>query len=289
MRYCQFVVGPAGAGKSSYCATIARHCQVLQRSVHVMNLDPAAEHFDYDISWDIRDVVSVDDVTSSLGFGPNGGLIYCMEFLMQNLEVLDDVLGQYEDDYIIFDCPGQIELYTHIPVMKQLVDHVQQLDYRVAAVYLLDAQFVDDPGKFFSGVLSALSTMLNLEIPHVNVLSKMDLILDSHRKRELENYMDPDPRYIQDLLDHRSTPRQRRLNAAIASLIEDYSLVRFLPMDREDDDTVSLVLQQVDHCMQFGEDEEVKINDEDAGDDQGAGGDGGGDSIDSMLSGLGVT
>ena len=46
-------------------------------------------------------------------------------------------------------------------------------------------------------------------------------------------------RYIQDLLDTRSTPRQRRLNAAIASLIEDFSLVRFLPMDREDPDTVS--------------------------------------------------
>ena len=47
-------------------------------------------------------------------------------------------LGGFEDDYIIFDCPGQIELYTHIPVMKQLVQHVLQQDYRVAAVYLLD-------------------------------------------------------------------------------------------------------------------------------------------------------
>ena len=51
-------------------------------------------------------------------------------------------LGGFEDDYIIFDCPGQIELYTHIPVMKQLVQRVLQQDYRVAAVYLLDAQFL---------------------------------------------------------------------------------------------------------------------------------------------------
>lgn len=95
------------------------------------------------------------------------------------------MLGGFEDDYIIFDCPGQIELYTHIPVMKQLVAHVQQQDYRVAAVYLLDAQFLDDPGKFFSGVLSALSTMMTLEVPHINVLTKMDLVTDKHRKAEL--------------------------------------------------------------------------------------------------------
>lgn len=39
-----------------------------------------------------------------------------MEFLIANLSVFDDALGHFEDDYIIFDCPGQIELYTHIPV-----------------------------------------------------------------------------------------------------------------------------------------------------------------------------
>ena len=45
--------------------------------------------------------------------------------------------------------------------------------FRVAGVYLLDAQFLDDPTKFFSGMLSAMSTMVTLEVPHVNVLTKM--------------------------------------------------------------------------------------------------------------------
>jgi len=275
MRYAQFVMGPAGSGKSTYCSTIVRHCESMKRTVHVLNMDPAAEHFDYPIAWDIRDIISVDDVTESLGFGPNGGLVYAMEFLISNLDVFDEVLGGFEDDYIIFDCPGQIELYTHIPVMKQLVAHVQQQDYRVAAVYLLDAQFLDDPGKFFSGVLSALSTMMTLEVPHINVLTKMDLVTDKHRKAELQSYLDPDPEYILKVLDGRSTPKQHRLNAAIASLIEDFSLVSFVPMDREDEDSVSLVLQQVDNCMQYGEDEEVRENNnegDDATSDAGAAG-----------------
>ena len=153
-----------------------KHCEAIGRPVHVFNLDPAAEHFDYPVSWDIRSVVSIDDVTETLGFGPNGGLIYCMEYLAANLEVLSEELGAYEctpsrppaggaslmcargrDDYIIFDCPGQIELYTHIPVMRKVVQFLAEMGYRVAGVYLLDAQFLDDPAKYFSGVLSALS------------------------------------------------------------------------------------------------------------------------------------
>lgn len=259
MRYCQFVMGPAGSGKSTYCSTILRHCASQNRSVHILNLDPAAEHFDYPLSWDIREIISVEDVTQSLGFGPNGGLVYALEFLISNLDVFDEVLGQYEDDYIIFDCPGQIELYTHIPVMKQLVEHVVNLDYRVCAVYLLDAQFLDDPGKFFSGVLSALSTMVSLEIPHVNVMSKMDLVVDQHRKTELESYLNPDPSYILEVLDSRSTKKQHSLNRAIASLIEDFSLVQFIPLDRSDEDSVNAVMMTVDTCMQYGEDEEVQM------------------------------
>jgi len=39
----------------------------------------------------------------------------------------DDVNGENEidDDYILFDCPGQIELYTHMIVVKQFVDILQ--------------------------------------------------------------------------------------------------------------------------------------------------------------------
>ena len=29
---------------------------------------------------DIRDLISLDDAVDELGFGPNGGLLYCMEY-----------------------------------------------------------------------------------------------------------------------------------------------------------------------------------------------------------------
>ena len=35
--------------QSTYCATMVQHCEALNRSVQVVNLDPAAEHFNYSV------------------------------------------------------------------------------------------------------------------------------------------------------------------------------------------------------------------------------------------------
>ncbi len=83
---------------------------------------------------------------------------------------------------------GQIELYTHIPVMKQVVDQIQKWNFRLCAVFLLDSQFLIETSKFFAGAMTALSAMVTLELPHINVLSKMDL-LDKKARIEVEKYV----------------------------------------------------------------------------------------------------
>lgn len=40
--------------------------------------------------------------------------------------------------------------------------------------------------------------------------------------------------------------------------IDDYSMVRFLPFDRTDEEGVGIVLQHIDFSIQYGEDLEVK-------------------------------
>lgn len=39
-----------------------------------------------DVYVDIRDLISVTDVMEELGLGPNGALIFCMEYLIENIE-----------------------------------------------------------------------------------------------------------------------------------------------------------------------------------------------------------
>lgn len=89
-----------------------------------------------------------------------------------------------EEDYLIFDCPGQIELYSHVPVMRSFVEFLGRQGYNRAAIYCLDAQFASDGPKFVAGSLQALSAMVQLELPHVNVLTKVDLLAEDSKVRK---------------------------------------------------------------------------------------------------------
>ena len=37
----------------------------------------------------------------------------------------EQLSGFSDEDYLILDCPGQVELYSHIPVMKNFVDFLK--------------------------------------------------------------------------------------------------------------------------------------------------------------------
>ncbi|WOO81351.1 GPN-loop GTPase 3 [Vanrija pseudolonga] len=270
MRYAVLVTGPAGAGKSTFCASLITHANTLGRQVHLVNLDPAAERFEYQPAVDIRDLISLEDVMEELEFGPNGGLVYCFEYLLNNLDFLEDELGQYEDEYLIIDCPGQIELYTHIPLLPRLAQFLQtRLGYRTSAVYLVESQFMQDKAKYFAGVLSAMSCMLSLGISMLCLMSKMDLVKDDKGRvrREVGRYLDPDPNLLLEDVNSQTNPKFHSLNKAVVSLIEDQNIVSFLPLDVSAEDSVNTILSHIDNMMQYGEDEEPKVpKDMDEGD-----------------------
>ncbi|KAG7401884.1 hypothetical protein PHYBOEH_009464 [Phytophthora boehmeriae] len=251
MRCCQMVMGPAGTGKSTYCNNMHEFCAASGRMTYVVNLDPAADNFDYPVAFDIRDLISVEDVMEELGYGPNGGLIYCMEYLVQNLDWLQDLLGEYGDeDYFIFDCPGQIELYSHLPVMKQLCDSLKDWGFNICGVYLIDSLFIVDPTKFISGVLCSLSAMVQLELPHINVLTKCDLV----EEKEISKYLDPSEGYLLDNLANSTDPKWRPLSSAICNVINDFSMVAFVPMNINKEESIEAVLMHVDHAINYGDD-----------------------------------
>lgn len=272
--------GPAGAGKSTFCTALIQHLQNVKRPCFYVNLDPAAEEFAFEPDLDIKDLISLEDVMEEMSLGPNGGLIYCFEFLMENLDWLTDPLEEVTDDYlIVFDMPGQIELYTHVPILPGLVKHLMSgsLNMRMCAAYLLEATFVIDRPKFFSGTLSAMSAMMMLEMPHINILSKMDLVKGQVAKRDLKRFVDVDADLIDDDPARKTSPDDERkyrdpaskeslmsgssfhkLNKAVAELIDGFSMVSFLKLDVQDEDSLNAVLSYIDDAIQFHESQEPK-------------------------------
>merc|ERR1712032_591770 len=74
---------------------------------------------------------------------------------------------------------------------------------------------------------------------------------------------------LRERLDHTTRPELYRLNAAICELIDDWSMVQFLPSDPRDSDTIDQILAQMDHATQYHEDVEPRIaEDDDCGKDE---------------------
>lgn len=257
--------------QSTYCSALVDYAAESNRTIEVVNLDPAAEYFDYQPIVDVRELIHVEDTMQDedLNFGPNGGLVFCIEYLAENSDWLHDKLGEQEDDYILFDCPGQIELYTHLKAMKKLVGMLQMWNFNIVSVFLVDVQFMTDGAKFLSGTMSALSVMVNLELPHINLLSKMDLLGKGARK-QLSKFLEPDAHAIMGDLEASTckfNEKYRNLTESIGKLIEDYSLVRFLPINLKDNDSITDILITIDNALQYGEDLDVKTRDFEEEDD----------------------
>jgi GTPase SAR1 family protein len=281
--------------QSTFCASLITHLQLNRRSAFYVNLDPAAEHFEHQPDLDIKDLITVEDVMDEMKLGPNGGLIYCFEFLMENLDFLTEALDSLTEEYlIIFDMPGQIELYTHVPILPKLVRFLTQpgaLDIRLCAAYLLESTFVVDRAKYFAGTLSAMSAMIMLEVPHLNILSKMDLVKDQMRKKDFKRFITPDTTLLEDdpadimrkkagvQVDVHSDPKDKdalmsgstfkKLNTAVATLIESFSMVNYLKLDSTDEDSVQAILSYIDDLIQYHEAQEPReLQDEEFGEEE---------------------
>lgn len=260
----QVVIGPPGSGKTTYCKGMQEFLRCLGRKVVVVNMDPANEGLPYPCAVDISELITLDDVMASLKLGPNGGLLYCMEYLEANLDWFESKLKQHSDCYFLFDCPGQVELYTHQNSVKNVFAQLTKWNFRLAAVHLVDSHYCADPAKFISVLCTSLSTMLHVELPHVNILSKMDLI-EQYGKLAFNLEFYTEVMDLNFLLDHLAADpffkKFLRLNEKLAEVIQDYSLVSFVPLNVQDRESMTHVLRIVDkangYC--FGDSEERNL------------------------------
>ncbi|NWQ89427.1 GPN2 GTPase, partial [Burhinus bistriatus] len=260
LAFGQVVIGPPGSGKTTYCHGMQEFMGRIGRKVTVVNLDPANEAMPYQCAVDIAELITLPDVMENLKLGPNGGLIYCMEYLEANFDWLQEKLAAFRGHYYLFDCPGQVELYTHHGALKNVFAQLAKWNFRLAAVHLVDSHYCTDPGKFISVLCTSLSTMLHVELPHVNILSKMDLI-EQYGKLAFNLDYYTEVLDLSYLVDHLASDpffrNYRRLNEKLVEVIEDYSLVSFVPLNVQDKESMRQAMQAVDKAngYSFGDQE----------------------------------
>ncbi|XP_008452647.1 GPN-loop GTPase QQT1 isoform X2 [Cucumis melo] len=251
MVFGQVVIGPPGSGKTTYCNGMSQFLQLIGRKVAVINLDPANDSLPYECAVNIEDLIKLSDVMMEHSLGPNGGLVYCMDYLEKNIDWLQARLAPLlKDHYLLFDFPGQVELFSlHSNAKNVIMKLIKNLNLRLTAVHLVDAHLCSDPGKYVSALLLSLSTMLHLELPHVNVLSKIDLIENYGRLAfNLDFYTDvQDLSYLQHHLDQDPrSAKYRKLTKELCGVIEDFGLVNFTTLDIQDKESVGNLVKLLD-------------------------------------------
>lgn len=202
--------------------------------------------------------------------GPNGGILYALEELEHNFEWLEEGLKEFGEDYILFDCPGQVELYTHHNSLRNILYKLQKLGFRVSCpnssqwvmanscqfvcVHLSDSFCLTQPSLYVSNVLLSLRAMIQMDMPHVNVLSKIDKVSAyDELPFNLEYYTDVDDlTYLTPHLESESPALRSEkfgaLNEAIANLIESYGLVRYEVLAVENKKSMMHLLRVIDRA-----------------------------------------
>ena len=170
-----FIVGTAGSGKSLLTASLEKWFVGSDLSTTVVNLDPGVESPPYTSDVDIREYVDYGEVMSSFGLGPNGALVASLDMAVSNVNDIRDEIIDTDRDYVIVDCPGQMELFAYRNSGPLMVSSLRG-DDPALSLYLLDSNIARTPTGYLSSTLLGISISIRFGLPQLNILSKPDIL-----------------------------------------------------------------------------------------------------------------
>ncbi|ODV92578.1 hypothetical protein CANCADRAFT_89122 [Tortispora caseinolytica NRRL Y-17796] len=250
-QFGQLVIGPPGAGKSTYCYGMFQFLSAIGRKASVVNLDPANDHVQYPCALDVRTYLKIEDVMETENLGPNGGIMRSMDILNEHWDEFYGEIKKLKGEYLLFDCPGQVEIFTHNNSLKTIFEKLQKDDYRLVVVNLIDSIHIISPSQYVSVLTLALRSMLQFTMPVVNVLTKIDLL---HGYGKLDFNLDfytevQDIERLYPLVDQESSRMGHRLQGltrALGELVTEFGLVAFEVLAVEDKRSMISLLLTID-------------------------------------------
>lgn len=306
MPFAQLVIGPPGSGKSTYCDGMQQFMGAIERKCSVVNLDPANDHTSYQPAVDVRDLVTIDEIMEQESLGPNGGVLFALEELENNFEWLEEGLkelgglhGFDSDSKDIALILSQMTIFSSIVPARSSSSHTTAhcetssfafknlgIEYspsihglqpetdslKLVVVHLTDSIIISRPSLYVSSLLLALRSMLQMDLPHINVLTKIDNLrnypnlpfnLDFYTEVQDLQYLLPHLNREQNSgipgptstdanddvdMDDEPTSKFSALNKAIVELVEDFALVGFETLAVEDKKSMMTLLRAIDRA-----------------------------------------
>ncbi|RVD92046.1 ATP binding [Tubulinosema ratisbonensis] len=249
MGQALFVIGPAGSGKTTFCKNLTNHGKFINRSFKVINLDPANIFDDFHYYSDIREFITVDEVQENTDLGPNTSLLYALKEMYDNIEELE--LDTFQEDFLVFDCPGQIELFSHSEIINDILNYVSKF-MKCSVIFVLDCFFISDPFKFVLGNMTGYLTALNFNVPRLNVLTKLDLFGKSIDVSE-----------IGEIVKKNIFTKNKKYNGATLKMLEfleENHSIDYFNLFWDDEESLHEFIYAIDTLTEYCEDAEPRIN-----------------------------
>lgn len=213
-----FLVGTAGSGKSLLAAALEKWLVDTEISTTVVNLDPGVDVPPYTSDVDIREYVDYGEVITKFGLGPNGALVASMDMAIGYLPDIRDDMLERETDYVIVDCPGQMELFAYRNSGPLFVTGLTGTEPALS-VYLLDSNIARTPEGYLSSTLLGLSISIRFNLPQLNILSKCD-ILEEATIEKIVSWSE-DTFMLEDALYNSASGLTRDYSQSIIRMLED--------------------------------------------------------------------
>ncbi len=199
-------------------ASLEKWLVTADMSVTVVNLDPGIENPPYTSDIDIREYVDYGEVMNSFNLGPNGALVASLDMAVGQIGELREEIIEMGRDYVIVDCPGQMELFAYRNSGPLMVSSIRDADPALS-LYLLDSNIARTPAGYLSSMLLGLSIHIRFVLPQLNILSKPDILIEEQIE-EIVSWSD-DSYLLEGVLEEFSDGLVREYSTAILQMLND--------------------------------------------------------------------
>jgi GTPase SAR1 family protein len=254
-----FVTGPAGTGKSTFCGAMKEWLQEQHFDAAVVNLDPGSDFIPYEADIDIRDFISLGKIMEDYSLGPNGAQVVAADLMLEYADQIKSQLDELDDHYIIFDTPGQVELFTFRQGSTMLVDTLTE--GRTMICYLADSIVGSSPSGFIAQKMLLGSIFYRFFKPMIFIMNKADLIDKEIMDKIISWEADPELLY-DDFMDEKQNMVKQYYSGVIHAFSESGMTNKIIPVSSQNHTGFEDVYSEISNFFTGGEDVDTDYKEE---------------------------
>lgn len=251
--HATIIIGNNQSGKTTFINELCEYFRSIKRYSCTVNFNPSKIE-DYDINIGTEFTSYLDE------YGPKRALAVYMDKLLEEGNWIEEKLSSKNVKYFIFEMPNEFDILFGVGALPRLIEILRTIGCRICIAFLLDAQFACDPFQFVGGYLYSLSNIGILDIPHINILTKCDLLNEDQIKSLNKLCLNDDDELMEYIPSVNAD--LRRLTCETFALIRGSNFGRFVQFDLTDQASLLQIVEIIDASLGYVQSDDYEEEEE---------------------------